>query len=70
VHLISSGEASGELESMLERAAASQERELDGLLTALVGLLGPVLIVLMGLFVMGIVFAMLLPIFEMNELIK
>ncbi len=70
VHLISSGEASGELEGMLERAAASQERELDGLLTALVGLLGPLLIVLMGLFVMGIVFAMLLPIFEMNDLIK
>ena len=70
IHLISSGEASGELESMLDRAALSQERELDGLLTALVGLLGPLLIVLMGLFVMGIVFAMLLPIFEMNQLIR
>ena len=69
IHLISSGESSGELESMLERAAISQERELDGLLAALVGLLGPLLIVLMGLFVMGIVFAMLLPIFEMNQLI-
>jgi general secretion pathway protein F len=69
IHLISSGESSGELESMLERAAISQERELDGLLAALVGLLGPVLIVCMGLFVMGIVFAMLLPIFELNQLI-
>jgi general secretion pathway protein F len=69
IHLISSGESSGELESMLERAAVSQERELDGLLAAMVGLLGPVLIILMGLFVMGIVFAMLLPIFEMNNLI-
>ena len=39
------------------------------LLGAMVGLLGPVLIVLMGLFVMGIVFAMLLPIFQMNKLI-
>ncbi|MGH8218612.1 MAG: type II secretion system inner membrane protein GspF [Steroidobacteraceae bacterium] len=70
VHLISSGEASGELESMLEQASASQERELDGLLTAMVGLLGPLLIVLMGVIVMGIVFAMLLPIFEMNQLIR
>lgn len=70
IHLISSGEASGELESMLDQAAASQERELDGLLTALVGLLGPLLIVLMGVIVMGIVFAMLLPIFEMNQLIR
>ena len=69
IHLISSGESSGQLESMLERAAISQERELDGLLAAMVGLLGPVLIVFMGLFVMGIVFAMLLPIFEINQLI-
>jgi general secretion pathway protein F len=70
IHLISSGESSGELESMLERAAISQERELEGLLAALVGLLGPLLIVLMGLFVMGIVFAMLLPIFQLNTLIR
>jgi general secretion pathway protein F len=70
IHLISSGESSGELETMLERAAQSQERELDGLMNALVGLLGPLLIVGMGLFVMGIVFAMLLPIFELNQLIK
>jgi general secretion pathway protein F len=69
IHLISSGESSGQLENMLERAAISQERELDGLLAALVGLLGPLLIVCMGLFVMGIVFAMLLPIFELNQLI-
>jgi len=70
VHLISSGEASGRLEEMLERAAANQERELDGLLTALVGLLGPLLIVGMGLFVLIIVFAMLMPIFEMNTLVR
>jgi general secretion pathway protein F len=69
IHLISSGESSGELESMLERAAISQERELDGLLAAMVGLLGPLLIVVMGMFVAGIVFAMLLPIFEINQLI-
>jgi general secretion pathway protein F len=70
IHLISSGESSGKLESMLERAALSQEQELEGLVTALTGLLGPLLIVFMGLFVMGIVFAMLLPIFEMNTLIR
>ncbi len=70
VHLISSGEGSGQLDQMLERAAQSQERELDSLLTALVGLLGPLLIVGMGVFVIGIVFAMLLPIFQMNNLIR
>ena len=69
IHLISSGESSGQLDNMLERAAISQERELDGLLGAMVGLLGPLLIVAMGLFVMAIVFAMLLPIFQMNNLI-
>jgi len=69
IHLISSGESSGTLDNMLERAAIAQERELDGLLDAMVGLLGPMLIVTMGAFVMGIVFAMLLPIFEMNQLI-
>ena len=70
VHLISSGESSGELDNMLERAATNQERELDAMMGALVGLLGPLLIVVMGLFVMGIVFAMLMPIFEMNNLIR
>jgi general secretion pathway protein F len=69
VHLISSGESSGELEDMLDRAAQNLERELERLIGALMGLLGPLLIVGMGLFVMGIVFAMLLPIFEINALI-
>jgi len=70
VHLIGSGETSGELEDMLERAAANQERELDGMLQALVGLLGPMMIVVMGVFVLAIVFAMLMPIFEMNTLVR
>ena len=69
IHLISSGESSGELEAMLAQAADSQDRELDALMAAMVGLLGPMLIVAMGLFVMGIVFAMLLPIFRLDDLI-
>lgn len=69
IHLIASGETSGELETMLERAATNQERELDGLIGTLLGLMGPVLIVAMGLIVMGIVFALLLPIFQLNELV-
>jgi general secretion pathway protein F len=69
IHLISSGESSGQLEGMLERAAQAQERELDALLAGIVGLLGPLLIVAMGMFVMSIVFAMLLPIFQINSLI-
>jgi len=69
IHLISSGETSGELEIMLDRAATNQERELDGLIGSLLGLMGPALIVFMGLIVMGIVFALLLPIFQLNELV-
>ena len=40
IHLISSGESSGELEKMLERAATNQEREMDGLLSTMTNLLG------------------------------
>lgn len=69
IHLISSGETSGELETMLDRAATNQEREMDAILTAVVGLLGPLMIVFMGGFVLLIVLAMLLPIFELNQLI-
>ncbi|HEY8537467.1 MAG TPA: type II secretion system F family protein, partial [Steroidobacteraceae bacterium] len=69
IHLISSGETSGELETMLDRAATNQEREMDAILTAVVGLLGPLMIILMGGFVLMIVIAMLLPIFQLNQLI-
>jgi general secretion pathway protein F len=69
IHLISSGETSGELETMLDRAATNQEREMDAILTAVVGLLGPLMIVLMGGVVLLIVLAMLMPIFQLNQLI-
>jgi general secretion pathway protein F len=69
IHLISSGEASGELETMLGRAAVNQEREMDGLIAALLGILEPALIVGMGGVVLIIVLAILLPIFELNQLV-
>ena len=69
VHLIASGETSGELEAMLERAADNQERELDGVVNTAVGILGPVMILLMGGFVFVIVIALLLPIFQLNQLV-
>jgi general secretion pathway protein F len=69
IHLISSGESSGQLEVMLDRAATNQEREMDAILTAVVGLLGPLMIVVMGGFVLMIVLAMLMPIFQLNQLI-
>jgi general secretion pathway protein F len=70
IHLISSGESSGELDTMLERAAVHQERELDAILQAVVSLLSPLMILLMGGLVLLIVLAMLLPIFELNQLVR
>jgi general secretion pathway protein F len=70
IHLISSGETGGRLDEMLGRAAAGQEREVDGLIAALLGILQPLLIVLMGGVVLLIVLAILLPIFEINSLIR
>ncbi len=70
IQLISGGEASGELEQMLEHAAISQERELQSIISTLFGLLEPLIIVAMGGIVMIIVLAILLPIFEMNQLVQ
>lgn len=70
VHLIASGEAGGKLEEMLTRTANYQEREVDGLIAALLGILQPMLIVIMGGIVMTIVLAVLMPIFEINDLIR
>lgn len=70
INLIASGEASGNLEEMLERAALNQEREHETQIAMLMGLLEPVLILTMGAVVLIIVLAILLPIFQMNQLIK
>ncbi len=70
VHLIASGESSGNLDEMLERAAATQEREVETMLGVLMGVFEPVMIVVMGGVVLVIVLAILLPIIELNQLIK
>ena len=54
---------------MLDRAATNQEREMDSILRRVVGLLGPLMILVMGGLVLLIVLAMLLPIFQLNQLI-
>ena len=68
-HLIASGEASGRLEEMLSRAAINQEREVDGLIATLLGIMQPLLVIVMAIIVLLIVLAILLPIFEINNLI-
>jgi general secretion pathway protein F len=68
-HLIASGEASGRLEEMLRRAASNQEREVDGLIAAMLGVMQPLLVIVMAAIVLLVVLAILLPIFELNTLI-
>ena len=69
-HLIASGESSGKLEEMLVRAAQVQEREVDGLISTLLGIMQPLLVIFMAGIVLIIVLAILLPIFEINNLIR
>ena len=70
IHLLASGEASGKLEDMLERAATSQERDLENRISTLMKLFEPLVILVMGVIVLIIVLAILLPIFDLNQLVK
>lgn len=70
IHLIASGESSGRLDEMLDRAAENQEREVETLVAAMMALFEPLLIVVMGSVVLLIVLAILLPIFDLNQLVK
>ena len=70
VHMIASGEASGRLGELLERAAAQQARSLERRVAAFVALLEPLLILAMGAVVLVIVLAILLPVFELNQIVR
>ncbi len=70
VYLIASGESSGKLDEMLERAAVQQERETDAMLTNMLGIFEPMLILIMGGVVLLIVLSILLPILNLNQLVK
>ena len=68
--LIANGEASGQLDEMLDRAAHNQELEVDTIISAIMGVLGPALIMMMAGIVLTIVMAIMLPIFDMNNLVQ
>ena len=70
VHMVASGETSGELENMLQRAAMNQERELQMVLGTLMSLLTPLMLIVMAVLVTGIVFGVMQPIFELNTMVK
>jgi general secretion pathway protein F len=70
LRLIASGERAGELERMLDEAANHQSRELDRWMTTLTAIIGPLVILAVGAMVLFIVLAILLPIFDMNQMVK
>ncbi len=70
LHLLASGESSGKLDHMLAKAATHQERELASVTSIFLGLFEPVVILIMGGVVLTIVLGILLPIFEMNQLVS
>jgi general secretion pathway protein F len=69
LHMIASGEASGELDAMLDKTAKAQEMDLDNFIKVTVSLLPPLIIIVMALLVFTIVIAILLPIIQLNQLV-
>lgn len=67
IHMIASGEASGQLENMLERVAKTQEDDISRLIEVSLALFEPAVILIMGVVVLFIVLAVLLPIFQLNQ---
>jgi len=70
VHLIASGEASGRLPQTLATAAYQQQRDVELRTSAIAAIIEPVMILIMGMVVLAIVLATLLPIFELNNLVR
>ncbi|MCC6070720.1 type II secretion system inner membrane protein GspF [Massilia sp. GCM10020059] len=70
IHMIRAGEITGELPAMLDRAALSQQADVERRTLTIAGLLEPLLIVAMGIVVLLIVLAVLMPIIEINQLVR
>lgn len=68
--MVASGDQSGNLDKMLDKSATALEREMEARVSILVGLFEPLMILLMGGIVLTIVLAILLPIFDLNQLIR
>jgi len=69
LHMVASGESSGELDAMLEKVAVYQQAEVERIVSTMVQLFNPLMLVVMGGLVMFIVMAILLPILNMNQLV-
>ncbi len=70
LQIIATGEQTGTLPEVLKRTADSYEAEFDRKLQRAIGLLEPSIILLMGLVVLFIVLAVLLPIFDLNQMMQ
>jgi type IV pilus assembly protein PilC len=70
LRMISAGEATGKIDVMLEKMADFWDEEVEATLTALTSLIEPMLIVVLGVIVGGIVIAMFLPIFKLNDIVS
>ncbi|MFP6846812.1 MAG: type II secretion system inner membrane protein GspF [Thalassolituus sp.] len=70
LHMIASGESSGELDSMLARTASQQEANLENTISALVKIFEPVMLLVMGAIVATIVVAIMLPILELQKMVQ
>ncbi len=70
VHMVAVGERSGQLEEMLGKAADAYDNEVENAVGSLTTILEPLMIVFMGLVVLFIVLAILMPIFELNRIVR
>jgi type IV pilus assembly protein PilC len=70
LRMVAAGEATGKIDTMLEKMADFWDEEIETMLDALTSLIEPLLIVFLGVIVGGIVIAMFLPIFKLNEVVS
>jgi general secretion pathway protein F len=70
VHMVTSGENSGRLDHMLDKAATATENEMQTRISMMVSLLGPAMILIMGGLVFTIVMAILMPVFNLQQMIN
>ncbi len=70
LRMVAAGESTGKIDTMLEKMADFWDEEIEAMLDALTSLIEPLLIVFLGVIVGGIVIAMFLPIFKLNEVVS
>ncbi|HEY2802169.1 MAG TPA: type II secretion system F family protein [Chthoniobacterales bacterium] len=70
LRMVAAGESTGRIDTMLEKMADFWDEEIEALLDAMTSLIEPLLIVFLGVIVGGIVIAMFLPIFKLNEVVS